>query len=102
MARVCVGVKPEVLDPQGKTIRSALASIGFRNVRDVRVGKHFWITLNGGLSRERAAHEVRNMAEKVLSNSIIETFSFTLARISSPLTLPSPPKRGRGEMDDNP
>ena len=89
LAHVCVGLKPVVLDPQGKTIRSALVSMGFKQVRDVRAGKHFWITLDGGMSRERVRHEVESMAAKVLSSPIIETFSVTVARAVSP-------RRGRG------
>jgi phosphoribosylformylglycinamidine synthase len=80
LARISVGLKPEVLDPQGKTVRNALNSLGFNSVSDVRVGKHFWITLDGGLSREKASREVARMSAKVLTNAIIETFTFNLSR----------------------
>ncbi len=80
LARVSVGLKAEVLDPQGKAVRTALGSLGFRAVRDVRVGKHFWLTLDGGLSRAAAEREVARLSGKVLVNPVIETFSFTLSR----------------------
>ncbi len=80
LARVSVGLKADVLDPQGKTVKTALAQLGFREVGDVRVGKHFWITLKGTLSRPAAEREVRKMAERVLINPVIETFTFTLGR----------------------
>ncbi len=80
LARVSVGLKTDVLDPQGKTVRTALGQLGFREVGDVRVGKHFWITLKGSLSRAAAEKEVRSMAERVLINPVIETFTFTLGR----------------------
>ena len=80
MARVSVGLKAEVLDPQGKTVRNALASLGFKAVRDVRVGKHFWVSLDGRLSREQATARTREMCRKVLVNPVIETFTFELKR----------------------
>jgi len=83
-ARVSVGLKSEVLDPQGKAVRNALGSLGFRAVKDVRVGKHFWLVLDGALSKAAAEKEVRRLSDKVLVNPVIETFSFTLARAGAP------------------
>lgn len=80
LAHVTVGLKADVLDPQGKTVRGALQSLGFRAVTDVRVGKHFWVSLSGRLSRDAAAREARRMAEKVLVNPVIETFGVSVAR----------------------
>lgn len=80
LARVSVGLKSDVLDPQGKAVKAALAGLNHREVTDVRVGKHFWLTLKGSLSRSAAEKEVRSMAEKVLINPVIETFTFTLGR----------------------
>ena len=47
-ARVYVSFKPTVLDPQGQTIRSALAGLGYSAIDDVRQGKFFEITLAPG------------------------------------------------------
>ena len=78
LARVSVGLKSDVLDPQGKTVKAALGQLGFRDVGDVRVGKHFWITLKGSLSRAAAERAVRRMAVRVLINPVIESFTYTL------------------------
>ena len=40
-AKVFVTLKPSILDPQGKTITSALHSLGYDTVQDVRQGKYF-------------------------------------------------------------
>ncbi len=82
LARVSVGLKQEVLDPQGKTVRAAAVTLGFRSVRDVRVGKHFWISLDGGLSRAVAERSARDLAAKLLVNPVIETFTLTIQRRS--------------------
>jgi phosphoribosylformylglycinamidine synthase subunit PurS len=77
-AYVYVSLKRSVLDPQGKTIQGALKKMGYRGLNDVRQGKYFEITLNGGLNRAEAEAEVERMAREVLSNPVIEEFRFSL------------------------
>ena len=77
-AYVYVSLKKSVLDPQGKTIQGALKKMGYRGLNDVRQGKYFEITLNGGLNRGEAEAEVERMAREVLSNPVIEEFRFSL------------------------
>jgi len=77
-AYVYVSLKKSVLDPQGKTIHGALTKIGYKGLHDVRQGKYFEITLNGGISKEDARAEVERMAREVLTNPVIEEFRFSL------------------------
>jgi len=77
-AQVYVSLKKSVLDPQGKTIYGALQKIGYKGLQDVRQGKFFEITLNGGLSRDEAKAEVERIAREVLTNPVIEEFRFSL------------------------
>jgi phosphoribosylformylglycinamidine synthase subunit PurS len=77
-AYVYVSLKKSVLDPQGKTIHSALAKIGYKSLQEVRQGKYFEITLNGGVSKEEAHAEVERIAREVLTNPVIEEFRFSL------------------------
>ena len=76
MPRVVVDVmlKPEILDPQGKAISGALPRLGFEGVVDVRQGKRFELELAGEITDERLA-EVRNAAETLLSNPVIEDYT---------------------------
>jgi phosphoribosylformylglycinamidine synthase subunit PurS len=76
VARVVVDVmpKPEILDPQGKAVQGALPRLGFTGVSEVRQGKRFEIELDGEATAERLA-EVREMAETLLSNPVIEDYS---------------------------
>lgn len=72
-ARVTVTLKTAVLDPQGKAIEGALAALGFSGVNGVRQGKIFDIDLAG--KDEGAAHaEIEAMCEKLLANTVIETY----------------------------
>jgi phosphoribosylformylglycinamidine synthase subunit PurS len=72
---VVVGVrlKEGLLDPQGKAVEAALPSLGWTNVSHVRVGKE--IELEVDAPNEAAARaQVGEMAERFLSNPVIETF----------------------------
>lgn len=77
-AYVYVSLKKSVLDPQGKTIHGALKKMGYQGLQEVRQGKYFEITLNGGLSRPEAQAEVERIAREVLTNPVIEEFRFSL------------------------
>ena len=74
MARVVVDVmpKPEILDPQGKAVTGALSRLGYDGLT-VRQGKRFEITVDGEVTPERL-DEVRDAAEKLLANTVIEAF----------------------------
>ena len=75
MARVVVDVmpKPEILDPQGKAVLGALPRLGFDLVTDVRQGKRFELEVEGELTEDRLA-QLHEIAEKLLSNPVIEDF----------------------------
>jgi phosphoribosylformylglycinamidine synthase subunit PurS len=77
-AYVYVSLKKSVLDPQGKTIRGALEKIGYKSLQEVRQGKYFEITLNGGVSKDQAQAEVDRIAREVLTNPVIEEYRFSL------------------------
>ncbi len=77
-AYVYVSLKKSVLDPQGKTIQGALKKMGYGAVGDVRQGKYFEITLDGGLDREQAEQQVARIAKEVLTNPVIEEFRYTI------------------------
>jgi phosphoribosylformylglycinamidine synthase len=78
-ATVIVELKPSVLDPQGKAIQHSLSSLGFDGVEDVRAGKLFRITLaDSEQPRAELEKQVRQMCERLLANTIIENFSYTL------------------------
>ena len=77
-AYVYVTLKKTVLDPQGKTIQGALRKMGYKGVDDVRQGKFFELTLDGGLERAKAEAEIARIAREVLTNPVIEEFRYSL------------------------
>jgi phosphoribosylformylglycinamidine synthase len=63
--------KAELLDPQGKAVAAALARLGKTRFTGVRIGKRFEIEVDGPVD-DGALAEVRELAENMLSNSVIE------------------------------
>jgi phosphoribosylformylglycinamidine synthase PurS subunit len=77
-AYVYVSLKRTVLDPQGKTIQGALNKMGYKGLQDLRQGKYFEITLDGGLNRSDAETEIGRIAREVLTNPVIEEFRYSI------------------------
>ena len=63
---------------RGKTIQGALKKMGYKGLEEVRQGKYFELTLDGGLNRAEAETEVGRIAREVLTNPVIEEFRFSL------------------------
>ena len=72
-ATVTVMLKQGVLDPQGKAIGHALNNLGFGSVGEVRAGKVFELELTEA-DPARARAQVEDMARRLLSNTVIESF----------------------------
>jgi len=77
-AYVYVTLKTTVLDPQGKTIQGALKKMNYKGVGDVRQGKYFVLTLEPNVEKEKARGEVERIAREVLTNPVIEEFSYKI------------------------
>lgn len=75
-AIVTITLKRGVLDPQGQAVAGGLKSLGFDDVRDVRIGKHVEIDLGRDGSDARA--RVTDMCKKLLANPVIEDFNVRL------------------------
>jgi phosphoribosylformylglycinamidine synthase subunit PurS len=77
IARIVVIPKPVVNDPQGVTVRQGLASLGFGEVTDVRVGKYIEVRLDTTSERE-ARDRVDQMCNRLLANHVIEDYHFEI------------------------
>ena len=76
-AKVYVTLKKSVLDPQGKAVHQALGSMGFPEVKDVRMGKYVELEL-ATTDKSLAEAKIRSMCEKLLANLVIEEFRYEL------------------------
>ena len=77
-AHVYVTLKRTVLDPQGQTIQNALRKMQYQGVKDVRQGKYFVLDLDNSLDAAAAKAEVERIASDVLTNPVIEEFTYKL------------------------
>jgi phosphoribosylformylglycinamidine synthase subunit PurS len=76
-AKIVVTPKKAVLDPQGKTVQSALAHMGYTGIGEVRIGKYLEIELAGG-DKETARKQIDAACHKILSNPVIEDYRFEI------------------------
>ena len=76
-ARVHVMLKAGVLDPQGEAVRHALGTLGFDGVEGVRQGKVIELDL-AETDAAKAEAQVVNMCEKLLANTVIESYRVEL------------------------
>jgi phosphoribosylformylglycinamidine synthase subunit PurS len=75
---VLVQLKPGLLDPQGKAIEGSLPAMGWTNVSGVRVGRHVELTIEAE-SEQAAQAQAEEMAQRLLSNPVIEDFQILRA-----------------------
>ena len=76
-AKVYVTLRKSVFDPQGKAVQEALASMGFNEVQNVRMGKYIELEL-GATDKSKAEEKIKVMCEKLLANTVIEDYRYEL------------------------
>ena len=77
IARVSVMPKAGISDPQGQTIERALPALGFDGVSEVRMGKTITLSVDAS-SRAAAREKVEAMCERLLANTVIESYDIAL------------------------
>ena len=77
-AHVYVTLKQTVLDPQGQAIHNALKKMQYQGIEDIRQGKYFVLKLSNELDAGAAKAEIERIARDVLTNPVIEEFTFHL------------------------
>jgi phosphoribosylformylglycinamidine synthase PurS subunit len=77
IARIVVTPKPVVNDPQGITVKQGLATLGFSEVSEVRVGKYIEVSLEAS-SENEARQRVEAMCKQLLANHVIEDYKFEI------------------------
>ncbi len=75
LVKVHITLKEGVLDPQGKAVQGSLNTLGYDNVKEVRVGKYLELTVNDNANIEL---EIEEMCNKLLANPVIENYSYTV------------------------
>ena len=76
-AKITVRMKKGLLDPQGTAIGGALKSLGYSQVKEVRVGKFIEVALNAK-NKAEAGKKVEEMCKKLLANPTKDDYTISI------------------------
>ena len=76
-AKITVTLRKSILDPQGKAVEHGIHSLGFNNVKNVRIGKSIELDVAAS-SKQEAEHIVQEASQKLLANPVMEDVAFTI------------------------
>jgi len=77
-ATVKVRLKNGILDPQGLTVKNALIHLGFKNMKNVRIGKLIELEIEN-TKTEEAKKIIEDACKKLLSNPVIEDYIYEIS-----------------------
>ena len=90
LAEVRVGLRPGIADPEGQTIASALRSLGYGGVEEVRTGKLMRVAFHAD-DHAAAESAIAEMCRRLLANPVMETASWELRADAQPDAEPASP-----------
>ena len=77
-AKIKVTLRKSILDPQGKIVEHSLVSLGYKNIKNTRIGKY--IELNLDVPNEDEAKKITDeVCKKLLSNPVMEDYEFEIS-----------------------
>ena len=77
-ATVKVRLKNGILDPQGLTVKNALVHLGFKNMKNVRIGKLIELEIEN-TSPDEATKIIEAACNKLLANPVIEDYIYEIS-----------------------
>lgn len=77
IAEITIMPLKEILDPQGKAVKSGLSNLGIKNISEVRIGKHISLEMEAS-SKEEAEKNAEMACKKLLANLIVENYSYVV------------------------
>ncbi|MFO7789220.1 MAG: phosphoribosylformylglycinamidine synthase subunit PurS [Bacteroidales bacterium] len=80
IAEINVMPQKALLDPQGKTVNNLMHNLGYKSVKNLRIGKHIRFELEA-VSEKDAKAIIEDTCKKVLANPVMEDYEFSLKKI---------------------
>ena len=74
---ITIEKKPGVLDPEAQAVNQALASLGFDDLQNVKMGKQITVSIDTD-DHDRARYRAAKMCESLLANTIIESYKIEI------------------------
>lgn len=81
LAKIKVTLRKSILDPQGKTVEHSIQSLGFKNVKDTRIGKYIELKLDAA-SEGEAKKVTEEVCKKLLANPVMEDYEFDIIKLN--------------------
>lgn len=81
LARIKVTLRKSILDPQGKTVEHSIQSLGYKNVKDTRIGKYIELKLDTA-SEADAKRITDEVCKKLLANPVMEDYDFDIIKLN--------------------
>lgn len=82
LAKISVTLRNSILDPQGKAVRHAIASLGMDRVEEVRMGKYIEMKIASD-DRAEAERIASEACRKLLANPVMENFHYTVEPVKA-------------------
>ena len=79
-AKVLIKRRKTILDPQGKAVEIGAKHLGLSNIKNTRIDKYIEFNVDTK-ERKSAEDEVNDYCKKLLANSIMEDYEFTLEEV---------------------
>ena len=77
---ITIKLRPSILDVQGKAVEHGIHTLGMKEVQNVRIGKSIQMTIDTG-TEEEAKRITEEACRKLLANSVMEDFSYTIQKV---------------------
>ena len=80
LSTITITLRPSILDVQGKAIELGIHTLGMKEVENVRIGKSIQMMVNTA-TEEEAKRITEEACKKLLANSVMEDFSYSLKKV---------------------
>jgi phosphoribosylformylglycinamidine synthase len=80
-AKIKVTLRKSILDPQGKAVEHSIQSLGYKNVKDTRIGKFIELEIDSK-SESDAKKITDELCSKLLANPIMEDYEFEITSLN--------------------
>jgi len=81
LSKITVTLRKSILDPQGKAVEHSIESLGFKNIKDTRIGKYIELTLEAN-SEAEAKKTTEEVCKKLLANPVMEDYEFQVLNLN--------------------
>ena len=80
-SRIKITLRKSILDPQGKAVEHSIESLGYKSIKDTRIGKYIELKLEAS-SQQEAEKITDEVCKKLLANPVIEDYEFEVTGLN--------------------